>query len=56
MKDMEDLFLGLYNIDTQEQLAVHMCTSMVLREATPTKESRLRVVRVGKLKNGKAAG
>ena len=54
-----EYFKDLYNIDTQEQVAVHICGFDRIRignyfEGEPTERVEVEV-RVGKLKNGKAA-
>ena len=53
-------FENLYNIDTLEQVAVHMCGFDGVRKGNyfggePVGTAEVEV-RVGKLKNGKAAG
>ena len=53
-------FEDLYNVDTQEQVAVHMCGFDGIRRGNyfggePIGRAEVEV-RVGKLKNGKAAG
>ena len=53
-------FGDLYNIDTQEQVAVHTCVFDGVRRGNdfggePFRRTEFEV-RVGKLKNGKAAG
>ena len=59
-KIWKENFEGLYNIDTQEQVAVHMCGFDGIRRGNyfrgkPTGRAEVEV-RVGKLKkNGKAA-
>ena len=53
-------FEDLYNVDTQEQVAVHMCGFDAIRRGKYFGEEPIRKteveVRVGKLKNGKGAG
>ena len=60
MKDLEEVFEELYNIDTQEQVAVHMCGFDGIRRGNYFRREpigRVEVeVRVGKPKNGKAVG
>ena len=55
-----EYYEDLYNIDTQEQVAVHMCGFDEIRRGTyfggePIRRADVEV-KVGKLKNGKAAG
>ena len=56
----KEYFEDLYNIDTQEQVAVHMCGFDGIRRSNYFGEEpigRAEVeMRVGKLKNGKATG
>ena len=54
-----EYFQDLYNIDTQEEVAIHMCGIDGIRRGNyfgrePIGRAEV-VVRVGKLKNGKAA-
>ena len=55
-----DYFEDLYNIDTQEQVAVHICGFNVVQRGNYFRRDPIRrmevEVRVGKFKNGKAAG
>ena len=58
-KIWKDYFEDLYNIDTQEQVAVHMCGFDGIRRSNyfgrePIGRAEVEV-RVDKLKNGKAA-
>ena len=59
-KIWKEYFEDLYNIDTQEEVAVHMCGFHGIRRCNyfgGESIGRAAVeVRVGKLKNGKAAG
>ena len=60
MKDLEGVFENLHNIDTQEKVEVHMCgfdgilTGKYIG-GEPAGRAEVEM-RVGKLKNGKAAG
>ena len=59
-KIWKEYFEDLYNIDTQEQVAVHMCGFDEIWRGNyflgkPVGKAEIEV-RVGKLKNGKAAG
>ena len=59
-KIWKEYFEYLYYIDTQEQVAVHMCSFDGIQRVNyfggePTERADVEV-RVGKLKNGKAAG
>ena len=56
----KEYFEDLYNIYTQEQVAIHMCGFYGIRKSNyfggePIGRAEVEV-RVGKLKNGKAAG
>ena len=56
----KEYFEDLYNIDTQEQVAVHICGFDGIRRFSyfggePIRRAEVEV-RVGKLKNGKTAG
>ena len=42
----KEYFEDLYNINTQEEVAVYMCGLMGLREETTSKESQLEEVRL----------
>ena len=60
MKDLKEYFEDLYIIDTQEQVAVHMCVFVWIQRGNyfggkPIERAEVEV-RVGKSKNGKAAG
>ena len=59
-KIWKEYYKNLYNIDTQEAVAVHMCGFGGIRRGNYFGEmpiGRVEVeVRVGMLKNGKAAG
>ena len=59
-KIWKEYFEDLYNIDTEEEVAVHMCSFHEIRRGNYFGEEpigRAEVeVRLGKLKNGKAAG
>ena len=57
----KEYFEDLYNINTQEEVAVHMCGFDWIRRGNYFRGEPIRrveevEVRVGKLKNGKAAG
>ena len=60
MRDVEGVYEDLYNIVTQEQVKVHMCGFDGVRRGNyfggePIRRTEVKV-RVGKLKDGKAAG
>ena len=38
---MEDDFEDLYNMDTQNQVVVHMCVQMMFRDVIISEESRI---------------
>ena len=55
-----DYFADFYNMDTQEQVSVHMCGFHGVQRGNyfggePIRRTKVEV-RVGKLKNGKAVG
>ena len=56
----KEYYVDLYNIDTQEQVVVHMCGFDGVRRGNYFGGEQIRRtevdVREGKLKNGKAAG
>ena len=59
-KIWKEYFEDMYNIDSQEEVAVHMCGFDAIRRGNyfggePIVRAEVGV-RVGKLKNGKAAG
>ena len=59
-KIWKDCFEDLYNVDTQEQVTVHMCGFDEIRRGNyfggePIGRAKVEV-RLGKLKNGKARG
>ena len=60
MKDLEEYFENLYYIDTQEQVAVHVCGFDGVQRGSYFGGETIRKtegeVRVGKLKRGKAEG